>query len=142
VASDAGGSATSGTSSIEIANELTIVDGLVDTTANEGSDFVWSILVDGGLSPITYQWSRDVDAAKAMEIIVGENNTTLELDNLSFDDAGIYLVEVTDGGTGAVSSQATLTVVKGLPAAGLLGISLLTISSALGGAIALRRRKR
>lgn len=141
VVTDAGGSVTSGNATIEIVDELSIVDGLEDTTANEGSDFVWGITVAGGLSPITYQWSRDVGGAKAMEIIPGENNSTLELDNLGFDDAGEYLVEVTDGGTGAVSSQATLTVVKGVPVAGLLGMSLLTLTSALGGAMALRRRK-
>jgi hypothetical protein len=141
VVSDAGGDVPSGNSVVEIADELSIVDGLQDSTADEGTDFTWEIVVDGGLSPITYQWSRDVGGAKVLELLPGENGSTLLLEDLALEDTGEYLVEVTDGGTGAVSSQATLTVEKGLPAAGLLGLSILTIASALGGATVLRRRK-
>lgn len=143
VVSDAGGSATSGNTSVELANTLVITDGLVDTTAPQGQDFTWGIAVDGGLSPVTFQWSRELaGGAKVFELIPGANSASLTLNNLAFEDAGDYLVEVTDGGTGNASSQAALTVVKGVPAVGLLGLSILSISSALGGAVMLRRKKK
>jgi hypothetical protein len=143
VVTDAGGSVPSGTTTVELADVLVITDGLEDTTAPQGLDFTWDITVDGGLSPVTFQWSRELDGgSKVFELIPGANSNTLLIEDLAYEDAGTYLVEVTDGGTGNASSQASLSVVQGVPAAGLLGLSLLTLSSALGGAVLLRRKKK
>jgi hypothetical protein len=62
---------------------------------------------------------------------------------LTFADAGTYQVTVEDDGTdGPFSDTFVLTVVEGVPVGGGLGLAALALMSSLGGALALRRRKK
>jgi len=140
------GTAPSGTAVVTIADPLTITDDLEDATARNDQPFEWSIGVAGGLGTVTIQWQKD-DGTKAFVNLAdggnisGTTTTTLSLDPAVWADAGLYQVAVSDANVTVYSSIAELTVVQGVPAAGVLGLAVLTVLSALGGAAALRRRK-
>lgn len=131
---------------VTIANHMSIADDIEDAEVIIGSSHSMSIVVDGGLGTLGYQWYKD-DGAKVMQPlsdggnISGSGAATLTIDPFNAEDAGDYQVIVSDNYESIPSSVATLTASAGVPAAGALGLAVLSALSALGGAMALRRRK-
>ncbi len=136
----------SGTGAVEIANALSFVRGISNTVVRERQEFVWEVEVDGGLGTVEAQWYKD-DGTKAFvpvpedSLHEGTQTFRLTFNEVAFSDAGVYRVEVSDDFM-SIYSQAELVVQNALPAAGALGLALLAGASALGGALALRRRER
>jgi hypothetical protein len=135
---------------VQIANSLNFDQPLQNVVTREGSNFEWSVVVSGGILPLTYQWQKLVDDGSKALVWVdvqddathnGADTDTLEFTNIGFDDAGTYQVVVTDSGTQQISSSAQLVVENALPAAGGLGLMALAALSALGGALGIRRRR-
>jgi hypothetical protein len=117
-----------------------------NTEARDGQPFSTPVEFDGGIAPFDYEWTRD-DGSKAFQPLTPPQLTdTFSLNPATFADAGLYQIEVTDAGSdlspGSTQSLAwVLTVVEGLPVGGGIGLGVLALVSAVGGALALRRRK-
>lgn len=131
---------------VQIADHLAFVQELDPATAGiEGDDVTLDVQVSGGLGNISYQWYKDV--AKALEVIPGANANSLLLEELAEEDEGLYQVNVNDEGSTVsgtsdeVISSTTLEVSAGVPAAGGFGLAALAALTALGGAMAIRRRR-
>jgi hypothetical protein len=132
---------SSDTARVEIAALPSFSQPLVNSTAREGDDFTWTVVVSGGVQPLDYQWERDVDGAKAFAPIAG-SGPSITLTNVQIADEGVYQVTVTDAAfADPIQSQATLTIGDALPMTGGLGLAALAALSALGGAMAIRRRR-
>lgn len=115
-----------------------------DTTGGDGNNFSHPAIIQGeGLQPLSFEWTKD-DGAKAFQPLVpAQNGPALVFTPLSFADAGTYQVTVSDDGTdGPFSDSFVLTVIEGVPVGGGLGLGALAVMSALGGALALRRRRK
>jgi hypothetical protein len=142
--SDSIGSVDSSNSvEVEIVEHLTGVS-VDDTTGGDGLNFSHPAVLQGeGLQPLSFEWTKD-DGAKAFQPLVPAQTTgSLVFTPLSFADAGTYQVTVSDDGTdGPFSDSFVLTVVEGVPVGGGLGLGALAVMSALGGALALRRRRK
>jgi hypothetical protein len=129
---------------VEVAMRLSFSKPLEDANVREGDNFTWSIEVSGGFAPFEYQWDRLVDdGTKAQTWVpVGTNAPSLTFTDLSFEDSGLYQVTVNDALDSQLGpSTAQLIVQNALPAGGALGLALFAALSALGGALALRRRE-
>jgi hypothetical protein len=125
-----------------------VSDDLVDAVGVDGKEFTWSIGITGGFGNLDIDWKKD-DGSKALVSLVddgridGQGTTSLTFDPVTFADAGTYQVDISDdGGRMATAGPAQLTIAAGVPAAGLLGLSGLALLSALGGAAAIRRRRK
>lgn len=104
-----------------------------------GQSVTFEVGVSGNIGAYTLQWYR-VAGSKA-DVPIGDDQLTLTLSNLNqFDDAQYY-VEATDSVTSVQSPVFSLVVNVTLPAAGVAGLALLSVLSAMGGAFTLRRRK-
>lgn len=142
---DAVTTATSDNARVDFANHVQFTKTLSDAEVNQHTYFAFEVAVEGGLPPVSYQWFKD-DGAKAWQPITGANGPKLEFTNPVESDSGLYKVEVTEGDSAQgnatpLSSQATLTVTKGIPVVGGLGLAALTALTALLGAGRIRRRK-
>lgn len=132
---------------VTIANHMSVTDDIADDTVNLNSNYNMTIGVEGGLGTLTYQWFKD-DGAKVMQPlsdggnISGSGTNTLIFTPFLAADEGDYQVSVSDNYETIYSSIATLTATLGVPAVGALGLAVLSVLSALGGASALRRRNR
>lgn len=136
----------SANANIQIENHLAITPpGIEDSVATRNGTFTFSITTTGGLGTISYQWFKD-DGTKVFQPISGETNPSLTFSPVVDGDAGLYQVEASDQGStvssnnDVVTDSATLTVVAGVPVVGAIGLSVLAAITALGGALALRRR--
>lgn len=144
--SDQVATSSSGTGRVEIANNLAFTQPLTNAFARKNQEFEWTIVVTGGLGTLQYQWYKD-DGSKAFSQVpedafhVGTHTASLTFTQVADEDAGLYMVEVSDLFT-SISSQAVLTVGTAVPVTGVFGLAVLAMASALGGASALRRRKR
>lgn len=141
---DAGGSEDSDNSvDVLLVEHLTGVT-VNDATANDGFPFSNpAILAGQGLPPLSFEWTKDDGSKAFVPLVPAQNGQALVLNPATFADAGVYQVEVSDSGTdGPFFDTFVLTVEEGVPAAGGLGLGALAVLSALGGALALRRRKK
>jgi len=140
------GTTQSDSADVAVANHMSITDDIDSSEVVIGSSHDMTIVVDGGLGTLTYEWYKD-DGLKVMQLLLnggnisGADTATLTIDPFNAGDAGDYQVVVSDNYESLPSNVATLTASAGVPAAGALGLAVLSALSALGGAMALRRRK-
>ena len=134
---------TSANARVEIAVMPSFSKPLVDSQAPLGGSFTWSVIVDGGVQPLDYEWEHQVDDGnKALVwLSLPGNGPSYTINPVTEADAGLYRVTVTDDLGTTIQSQATLSLGAALPLAGGLGLAALAALSALGGAMAIRRRK-
>jgi len=141
------GTTQSGAADVTIADHMSITDDIEDDEVIIDSNYSMSIVVAGGLGPLSYQWFKD-DGAKAMQPISdggnisGANADTLAFTPFTAGDAGAYQVSISDNYETIYSSVVTLTAATGVPVAGVFGLAILAALSAAGGAVTLRRRNR
>lgn len=109
-------------------------------TALLGSTFTFTVAATGGLAPLHYEWQ--FEQSNKVFSAVGGDAPSLVLNEVSDNDAGTYYVTVTSGAESVQSAPALLTVVAGLPLAGLAGLLALGATATAGGLRVLRRRKR
>ncbi len=128
---------------VEIVEHLTGVT-VDDKTGGDGQNFSNPAELAGeGLSPLSFEWTKDDGAKVFQPLVPAQNGPALVFTPLSFADAGTYQVTVSDDGTdGPPSDSFVLTVIEGVPVGGGLGLGALAVMSALGGALALRRRRK
>lgn len=148
--SDDSGQTASDAATLEIAPPLTALP-LEDVVLAEEDDFTWSVVVSGGLGTIHYQWqakrSGDADFVAIVNGVYGlgsydgAGTAALKLAPYTSAMDGEYRVEVSDDYTTIIVGPAKLGKDTGVPATGVIGLSILALASALGGARALRRRK-
>ena len=87
---------------------------------------------------MSYEWKKDGGA------LAGGNAQTYEKVSVVFSDSGSYTVTVDTGSKAIlVSPPVGVTVVAAgtLPVAGGLGVAVVAMGIALGGALAMRRRR-
>ncbi len=133
---------------IEVARHLTITQDLEsEYHASAGDRVQMAIVTDGGLGEKSYTWYRNL-GTKAWEVIPGANGSVLVIDPAEVEDSGQYYVTVQDEGSTVsgrsdlvTSSVATLTVEKGIPVASTIGLVITIITSALIGAVLIRKRR-
>ena len=118
--------------------------GIAETTAQ---DVIAS--VSGGMGALTYQWLKDDGTGTyvALTDVAGEyaGTATATLQFLAFVEAtqaGNYRLDVSDDNETISSNIVVVTGITGTPVAGAFGVAALSMLSALGGALALRRRKK
>ena len=135
---------SSAAASVEVANKMSFDQPLEDVFARVGDRVTWEISVSGGFAPLTYSWDRLIDDGTKAQVWtpVGGNAPVLVLNNLDYPDAGMYRVTVSDAlGSQVGPSEAELFIENALPVGGGLGLAALALLSALGGAMAVRRRE-
>ena len=106
-----------------------------EVQANDSHAF--TVAVEGGFLPLTYQWKKNGGN-------VGPNSPTYNMASVVPGDAGVYDVEIADSNTAVITSNTALLTVTGsaMPVlAGLAALGLLAGVFAVGGAMAIRRRK-
>jgi len=131
---------------VVIAKHVSFKTPLANTTTPPGQPVELFVVVEGGIEPITYEWSFSKTGAKAWEPLP-ETTDTLAIANPGEDNEGTYRVVVTEspstrGVVGPpIMSEATLKLSGAVPLAAPLGLILLTAITSLAGATVLRRRK-
>jgi hypothetical protein len=120
--------------------------GLADDVAVPGNDFSLSVTATGGIGALSYEWQKFSDAKAWTVLADGGNISGTSTNTLFFTpflegDGGQYRVVVSDLYESVESNVATITQGTGVPLAGGLGLAALAALSALGGALAIRRRK-
>ena len=98
---------------------------------------VFTVGAENGVGELQYQWKRD-------EVpLPGATNASYTTPSLRLYHAGTYACEVSDDYASVTSDGAELIVLDtyAAPAAGLAGLGLLTLVTALVGASAVRRRR-
>lgn len=135
---------------VEIGKPLSVVSSLPDLAVQAGEEAEWAIEVTGGLGATNYQWYMSVGGGKSFTPVedgpfgdgafAGADTNTLSLVPFSPDMVGLYQVEVSDDFTSITVGPANLILDYGIPAAGAIGIAMLALATALGGARALRKR--
>ena len=129
---------------------------LENITLVEGENYSWGITVSGGLGDVSYQWYRkDQDKADFVPVqngwyphptlgpgkYSGATSSTLTFGPYAEGMAGEYQVEVSDDFMTIIVGPATLTHGTGIPVAGILGLGVLALTLAFGGAAAARKRR-
>jgi hypothetical protein len=84
------------------------------TRVEAGATLTLSVAVSGAAGPVNYEWFHD-GGGKAFAP-VGPNAPELVIDDVGFDDAGIYYCVVTDNLSVVQSNSAVVEVVGELPA--------------------------
>jgi hypothetical protein len=107
---------------------------LADQTLQAGGSCTFSVTASGGYAPITYTWRKD---SITIDTATGPSYTRADLTG---DDSGTYAVEVLDGNGDVQTASATLTVLEGVPAAGLTGAACLLGLIGLFGAVRMKSR--
>ncbi len=121
---------------LAVADRISIAAQPEDQIVVKGARVAFAVEAAGGFAPLHYRWMKD-----GATLPGGPDASELVIDNAAFGDSGGYSAEVYDSHTDStVSDTATLKVVKGVPAAGVLGLAALALAAALGGARALRRK--
>jgi hypothetical protein len=119
---------------------------LADDEVVPDNDFSLSVTATGGIGALSYEWQKFSDA-KAWTVLAdggnisGTSTSTLFFTPFVEGDDGQYRVVVSDLYESVESNVATITEGTGVPLAGGLGLAALAALSALGGALAIRRRK-
>lgn len=138
----------SGAMTVRIADHVTITRDISDAVVLLDEDYSMSIEATGGVGSLHYQWQKQT-GGKAWENLTDSGNISgTDTNTLSFTpfeqgNGGQYRCVITDDLTDIVySNVATLTEEKGIPVAGVLGISVITALTALAGAFTLRRRQK
>jgi hypothetical protein len=115
------------------------------TSAVDNENLTLEVETAGSVGDPIYTWYRNLDSAPGagFNVVPGEIESTLEFTPFTLADLGQYYVTAEDTTTSVVITSNTTQLVPaaGLPLAGVGGMALLTALSALGGAMALRRRK-
>lgn len=91
-----------------------------------------------------YQWFRQGDPVALVNSAhyFGVNSPELCINSVQVEDGGTYVLEYNDGTNPGVQHSVSLTIItESLPVSGGLGLGLLAIVCALGGAFTLSRRK-
>ena len=148
-----------GNAAAEVTRTVTVVDPgipltiapLADIMIAEGASYDWSAVASGGTGVYTYQWFLWNDGASAFEALTdgpvgagayeGVTTATLRFNPFTETMAGLYKVEVSDS-SDTVEAQANVVLEPPLiPVAGVIGMLALASATAIGGALALRRRR-
>lgn len=109
--------------------------------AEVGSDYTFETgPVTGAIGSVSFQWQFE-GGAKVFSNLPGANDPTLVLTDISAQDAGQYLVIVSDDVTEFTSAPVTLQFEAGLPLAGLAGLGAMAMALAAAGARAGRRKR-
>ena len=143
---DAVGMKRSGAGTVVVAGALSFSKPLSNAFVRERQRFRWAVEATGGLGQISYQWYKEDGQGKSFvpltddALHTGTLSAELTFVEISYDDVGMYLVEVSDDHMTA-STQAELSVGNALPVSGAIGLAAAALASALAGARSLRRRR-
>lgn len=130
---------TSNAAHLEVADHLAFSTELpVKIESQVGDDLTMTIVLTGGFQPLSCQWYREVGKAF---IPIGTDSPQLTLESLSTEDAGTYLVQVSDANADTLESSTELFVTWGVPVTSLVGLVLLALSTIGGGVAYIRRRR-
>ncbi len=103
-------------------------------------DYSACVLVEGGFPPYEYQWLKELTGSQMP--LDAQETMCLILENIDFEDAGDYSVEVRDSFEDITqSSNLRLTVHQGVPLAGVMGLGGLAAAIAGAGLVLLRRKR-
>gem|GEM_PF-4757484 len=108
---------------------------LENAVVDPGASHTFTVAVTGGFAPLSYHWYHGEDL-----ITTADNLPDYTVPGAGEEDTGAYTVRVFDDNGAMVESTAELSLSGAMPAAGLIGLLLMT--AALGAAgTALRRKK-
>jgi hypothetical protein len=144
VAEDELGAITSAQAHIVVGNRIAFDRHPQGGAIVPGSDFLFEVVVSGGIGDLDYQWNFDNGQSKTVFTHIGPNMPEFLLEDADESDTGLYWVVVSDDYEAWPSNQAELIVdsAAGLPAAGLLGLGALAALFTLGAAVRTGRGRR
>jgi len=120
-----------------MAGPLAIIQQPVSQTQQEGESATFTVIVAGGVEPISYQWRRD-----GMDLTGGDQSTYTIAAVEKINHEGSYTCLVTDDTDDSVESDAAiLTVLAGMATAGGVALAMLLGSYLLVGVVILSREK-
>ena len=125
----------SNAATLEVEDHLAIVIQPVGGEYDAGQSHSFTVATTGGYAPLSYTWKKDGSPVSS--------DAVYAIDPLAGYHSGSYIVEILDdNGDVAISDPpAVLTVAPGVPATVLIGLGLLAGAMALGGLLALRKKK-
>lgn len=116
--------------SLSVEAPLRITVPLVDAEERVNGTHTFAVETSGGYAPLLYTWKKNSVP------ITDATQPSYTTPPLSFLDAGVYTVDITDANTASCSTSANLTVTWGMALFGLSGLAVLTAALALTGALA------
>jgi len=141
---DAVTTACTGTGQVEFAGHVQFDKPLEDTTVPKHQPFRWEVSATGGLTPLSYGWSKDEPTKDWQDLHL----FTPYMDIADPDDssAGLYRVEVTESDSSftpgqTIYSEAVLTIGFDVPLLNMAGLAMLTALAGGLGVLRIRRRK-
>ncbi len=84
------------------------LSGLANSTKDYNTTATFTV-VASGVGPFTYQWKKGIESLSNGGKISSATGATLNIANVTYQEAGSYTVDVTNGG-GTTSASASLTV--------------------------------
>jgi hypothetical protein len=111
-----------------------------DPVVQSGDTVTFEVMATGAIGSVNYQWLKD-NTSKALVPLTGETDSVLIIAPALPFDSGEYVCEVSDDVTTVQSPVFTLTILGGLPLAGLGGLVALSAAIAAAAAGSLRRKK-
>lgn len=138
----------SGEGRVRIADHVTITGNIYDAPVTIGENYSMFLTVVGGIGELHYQWQKQTGGKAWENLTDGGNISGTTTNTLSFTpfeegDGGQYRCVITDDYMDVVySNVATLTEERGIPVAGIFGLSMITVVTALAGAFTLRRHQK
>jgi len=121
---------------VEVAEHLAITEEPADTVGYTGRSALFRVGTSGGFAPVRCQWRKDG------AVLDGAESPECWLHDVTFEDAGLYSAEVSDGHTELLETRhAELTVAQGVPAASA-GMAALLAALLAGAGTLLRVRRR
>lgn len=121
----------------QLPTETTVVRNVV-----EGSDVTLTVPYPGTAGDGDFTWTFTPAGGGAPQVLAGENDATLFLENVQSSDSGSYVASYDNGAAKvAATYTVTLNVVLGLPVAGVVGFGAIALGLAVAGAQFLRRKK-
>jgi hypothetical protein len=119
---------------LNVEDHLDITMPPVSGSVLEGGSYTFTVETNGGYAPLTYRWEKD-----AAEIL-GATGASYTRSSLLPKDSGTYTVEVFDDNGDYQKASVQLTVMAGLPVAGVTALAGLAAAMALAGAYASRKK--
>jgi len=128
---------TSPEAALAVADRISITTEPQNQTVAKKGTVSFTVTAAGGFAPLHYRWMKD-----GTTIPGGPDAPEFTIHNAVLDDAGNYSVEVFDSKSDSITSnEASLTLVNGVPVAGVPGLAALALAAALAGVRTLRRKR-
>lgn len=118
------------------------VQGIMRKTVTARDSYTFAVEIHGAIGDVNYVWKHTPWKSNYKTVKDAPNQPVFTLENITLEDAGQYVCEVSDAVWVAQSPEFTLVVEAGLPAQNPMTLAALSALMAVIGALLLCRRAR